>query len=250
MATSSPSRHATKRSATAPSIISPTIAASSPSTCGSTTSPCRRFTDRRRTRRASNRRLRSGEQQLQVLPAEAGEQAPVGLDDGVGEVALGGLKLQDFLLDRIAGDDSAGKDGPLLPDAVGAVDRLGLHGRIPPWVQEVHVVGGGQVETQSAGLETDQEQGTAVPGLERRHLLGAVAGTAVEILVRKPPGVELLAQDGEEAGELGEDQRLVPLLEDLAQLGEEEVELGARLAQALRVHETRVARRLAQAQQR
>lgn len=49
--------------------------------------------------------------------------AVVGVNDGVGEVAFGGLELQDFFLDRIAGDEEVGEDLVVLIVAVRAVDR-------------------------------------------------------------------------------------------------------------------------------
>lgn len=64
-----------------------------------------------------------------ILPAQAGEEAPVGFDDGVGEVALGLLEFQDLLFYGVAGDQAAGEDGAGLADAVGAIDGLGFNGR-------------------------------------------------------------------------------------------------------------------------
>jgi hypothetical protein len=138
----------------------------------------------------------SRQQQLQILPREAGEEALVGLDDGVGEVSLGLLELQDLLLDCIAGDDAAGEDGPGLADAVGAVDGLGLDGGVPPRIEQVDVVGGGQVEPQPSRFQADQEEPGVRIGLEGFHPLAAVAGAAVEILIGDPLTVELLAQQG------------------------------------------------------
>ena len=44
----------------------------------------------------------------------------------------------------------------LLPDAVGPVGSLALNGRLPPWVEVDHVVGAGEVESESARLEAPQ----------------------------------------------------------------------------------------------
>ena len=54
------------------------------------------------------------------------QEAAVGGDDGVGEVALGGLQLQDFLFDRVAGNEAIGEEVASLADAMGPVHRLGL----------------------------------------------------------------------------------------------------------------------------
>ena len=87
-------------------------------------------------------------------------QALVGADDGVGERSLRGLQLQHLLLDRVARDEPVGEDRSRLPDAVRAVDRLGLDGRVPPRIEQEHVLGRGQVEAEAAGLQADEEERT------------------------------------------------------------------------------------------
>ena len=76
----------------------------------------------------------------------------------VGQVALGVVELDDFLLDRVGGDEAVDRDRAGLADAVGAVGGLVLHRRVPPGVHVDHVVGGGEVQAEAAGLEGDQEQ--------------------------------------------------------------------------------------------
>ena len=44
------------------------------------------------------------------------------------------LKLQDSLFNGVLDDESSGEDGLELSDTMGAVDRLHLRGRIPPWI--------------------------------------------------------------------------------------------------------------------
>src|SRR5215210_230137 len=111
------------------------------------------------------------QQQLQILPAQARQHAPIRLDDGVGEVSLALLELENLLLDGVAGHQTAGEDGTALADAVGAVDGLGLDGGVPPGIEEVDVVGGGEVQAQPPRLEADQEELAGGVGLERLHLL-------------------------------------------------------------------------------
>ena len=55
-------------------------------------------------------------------------------------------------------DQPVGEHLARLADAVRAVDRLRLDGRVPPRVEQEHVVGRGQVQAEAAGLEADQEQ--------------------------------------------------------------------------------------------
>ena len=57
--------------------------------------------------------------------------------------------------------------GPRLADAIRAIGGLVLHGRIPPTIEMEHVVGGGEVQSNAAGLERKDEDGRgAVASLE------------------------------------------------------------------------------------
>ena len=131
-----------------------------------------------------------------------------------------------------------------------AVDRLRLDGRVPPGVEQEDVVGGGQVEAEAAGLEADEEDAAVRVRLEALHARRAVARLAVEVLVDEAGRVQPRLQEREEARELREDERLVPLLDDLVEARHEDVELGARALRAPRVDEARVAGGLPQPQER
>jgi hypothetical protein len=61
-------------------------------------------------------------------------------------------------------------------------------------------------------LEADQEHAASLVGLEAGDSLGPVARLAVEVLVDDPTLVEAFAHDRQQARELGEHQRLLPLL--------------------------------------
>ena len=76
-------------------------------------------------------------------------------------------------------------------------------------------------------LEADQEDVGRRVGLEALHRRRAVPCLTVEVGVRDVVLVEVLAHEGEQLGELREDDQLVPLVEDLAHLLEEALELGA-----------------------
>ena len=79
------------------------------------------------------------------------------------------VQLDDLFFDGVARHQPVDGHRALLADAVGAVGGLVFDGRVPPRVHVDHVVGGGQVEAQAAGLEADQEE-IALAGLEGVHL--------------------------------------------------------------------------------
>ena len=108
-----------------------------------------------------------------------GQQRPqfVGADDragvltlqhAVGQIAFAAMKIDDLFFDRSGGDQSINRDRTLLADPVRATARLVFCSRISPRVDDDHVVGCREVETEAAGLETDQEQ-VALARLKRRH---------------------------------------------------------------------------------
>jgi hypothetical protein len=94
----------------------------------------------------------------------------------LGQRALVVVQGHDALLDRAAGHQPVDGDRPLLADAVRAAHGLVFGGRVPPGVDDDHVVGRGQVQAEAAGLQADQEQ-IALAALEGRHaLVRAAAG--------------------------------------------------------------------------
>ena len=97
---------------------------------------------------ASSDFLRStllGQQQFDVFGGEVADEAVLPSDDGVGEVALSLLQLQNFFLDGVTGDEAVRKDLTRLPDAVGAVDCLGLDGGVPPGIEDEDIISSGEV---------------------------------------------------------------------------------------------------------
>ena len=111
--------------------------------------------------RRTHWRYFSGEQQFDLFPAQVLHQTCRTAEDGIGQFAFSFLQLQHFFLDRVARDQPVGEDRLVLPDAVGAVDGLRFHGRIPPGIEHEDIVGGGQVQAQATGLEADQEEAAA-----------------------------------------------------------------------------------------
>jgi hypothetical protein len=57
----------------------------------------------------------------------------------IGHVGLPNLQLTDFVLDRVADQQSIRKDGLCLADSMGPINGLIFDGWIPPWVKKDHV---------------------------------------------------------------------------------------------------------------
>ena len=133
----------------------------------------------------------------------------------------------------------------LLPNTVGAVDRLSLDGRIPPRVEQEHVVSSGQVEAMAARSEADEEEPALGIVLKPLDNGLSVSCVAVEICVRDGVGVEPLSQQREEARELRKDERLVRFRGGLGEFGKENVQLRARCRLMGAGNQRRMARGLA-----
>ena len=138
----------------------------------------------------------------------------------------------------------------LLADAVGAVGRLVFDRRVPPRVEQEHVIGGGEVEAGAARLERGEQHRRARADWKlgdhgRRDRASSRRGARS----RMPRRLQVRLDEIEQAGPLREDQRLVPLGGELLERFEQRFDLG-RGRRALAGHERGVTRRLAQAQQR
>lgn len=105
------------------------------------------------------------------------------------------VQIDDPFLDGATGDQPVDGHRPLLADAVRATHRLVFSGRVPPRVGNHHVIGGGQVETEAAGFEADQEE-VALAGLESGDAARALGcrGAAVEVLVSDSGLIKWFAQ--------------------------------------------------------
>src|SRR5690606_17498618 len=109
--------------------------------------------------------------------------ALIGFEHGGDQVLLARLELGDLLLDGSGGYQAVDGNDLLLPNAVCAVGGLVFHGGVPPGIEVNDRVGGGQVETAAAGLQTDQEDRNGGVGLEAIDALRAILGAAVQVLV-------------------------------------------------------------------
>ena len=114
------------------------------------------------------------EQFLDIAPGEVLEKVFAFVDEVVEEELLLFLKLEDFLLDGAAGDETIDIDRFGLTHAMRAVDSLVFDARIPPRIEDDDVVGRGQVESGAAGFETDKEDFFVGIGVERFHEFFAV----------------------------------------------------------------------------
>src|SRR6476660_8588528 len=107
-----------------------------------------------------------------------------------------------------------------------AVDGLRLDGRIPPGIEQEHVFGFGEVEAKPARLEADEEYLTAAIRLEPLHSSGPIPRLTVEVLELDSLVFQPGTQQGEQARELREHERLVSFLDDLDEMRQQDIELG------------------------
>src|SRR5204862_5637382 len=91
------------------------------------------------------------EQIIEVLSVKAPDGA-AGIEGRGGKPALFILQFDDPLFDRARGDQFIDKDGLCLADAVGAVGRLVLDRRVPPWVVMDHRIRRGEVQSAAPRL--------------------------------------------------------------------------------------------------
>src|SRR5699024_7319345 len=108
----------------------------------------------------------------------------------VEEFGLALLQGEHLLFDRALGDVAVDHDGLRLPDTVCSVDGLILGRGVPPRVHEEDIVGLGEVESEAAGLEADEEYGS-LPGAERLDDRSAVPRRSVEDDVRDASALEV-----------------------------------------------------------
>ena len=102
----------------------------------------------------------------------------------------------------------------VLADAVNTVHRLLLGGGVPPRIHDEHVIRLGQVQTETASLERDEEH-RLLAARERLDDLGTVAGRTVQVQVPDALLRQARRNALEVAGELAEHQHAVALLEQV-----------------------------------
>ena len=176
-----------------------------------------------------------------------------GGEEGVGELSFFELELVDAVFDGGGAEEFVDEDGFVLADAVGAVGGLVFSSWVPPGVVVDDGVGASEVEAGASGFEGDEEDGD-VGGLEVFDEFAAVFGGAGEFEVGDVEAVELLFDEGEHGGELGEEEDAAFFLEEGVEKVEEVGEFG-RVGEAegvavegdfVVVEETRVAADLAE----
>ena len=155
------------------------------------------------------------------------------------------LEFFDTFLDRARGNHAIDENRILLPDAVDAVDGLGLHGRIPPRVEEENVLRRIERDPSPTCLQRRQEQGWALGVLKPFNGCRAILGLPRQFEDRQ---IRQVAGQGfldafDQRNELGEHDRLRAVSGHLSELRDQErhfARVGARTARVIR-QEARVA---------
>ena len=170
------------------------------------------------------------EERLELVHAleEVGGEA-TRLDDHVVEQPLLVRLAQDVLLDGRFGDEPVDVHLARLADAVRAVLRLRIDGRVPVGVVEDHGVGARQVDAQPARARREDEDEDLGVQVEPIHELLPLVhlGRAVQSQVRVAADVDPALEHVEHLGHLREDEAAVPTRVQLAQQRAEHLELAA-----------------------
>ena len=116
------------------------------------------------------------------------------VEEAVGQCPFCLVQGHYFFFDRVPGDQPVNGNRPFLTDPVGAVGCLVLHGRVPPGIHVDDVIGGGQVQPESAGFQADEKQ-VAFTALEGGDTPVAffLRRASVQILVADRPGFHIFA---------------------------------------------------------
>src|SRR5688500_5299778 len=96
------------------------------------------------------------------------------LHDGARERRLLMLQRADFLLHRSVREQAIRDHGLGLSDAMRAVDRLRLDGRVPPGIVENGITRRRQIEPETRGFQREEEHGLAAIALKLIDELGAI----------------------------------------------------------------------------
>ena len=126
-------------------------------------------------------------QRLYILFRENRANASLAVEQAIGQLTFSRLEFIHFFLDRAHGHQPVDENRLVLPDAMGAVDRLLLDGRIPPGIEHDHGIRRCQVEAHATGLQADQENvgcaalkpvddALAIPGFSGQQTVADTAG--------------------------------------------------------------------------
>ena len=91
------------------------------------------------------------EEEFYVLLGEFFDELGFVWDEGEGEFFLFLLELEDFFFYGVFAYHFVGENGFVLSYSVGSVYGLLFYGGVPPRVNNIDVIGGGQIKSQSAG---------------------------------------------------------------------------------------------------
>src|SRR5207249_3237447 len=190
-----------------------------------------------------------GKKKAQVVQGE-GLREGLLAEDVLDERGFAALELADFLFDAVFHQETISHDLAGLADAMGAVDGLHFHRRVPPRVEQHDVAGGREVQPKTAGLQGDQEDRRSVGVLKSLDQVPAILGVACEVKMRPVALFDRPAQNVEHGDELRKDQHLVAFVHQRFEQVQQRIDLGAfGLAQIL-ADKRRVTAYLTQPQQR
>ena len=181
--------------------------------------PCRPWRPRRPGHgRACRRRSRppaprdADRAPTQLVGREVADRA-AGRKHQVGDAALAGHDLLDLLVHGAGAHEPVADHRVGLADTPGPVAGLVLDRRVPPAVVQHDVVGGGEVEARSAGLDRQHQGSRPRPLLELVHQpVAGAPGQPTVVAGHRDAGPlgQVLGQALAPPGEVGEHQHAFP----------------------------------------
>jgi hypothetical protein len=72
------------------------------------------------------------------------------------------------------------QNGTILSEAMGTISRLLLNGRVPPGIEQKHMIGGSEIEAEPAGSKGNEHYRWALYILETVHNSGSIPCRSVQ----------------------------------------------------------------------
>jgi hypothetical protein len=136
-----------------------------------------------------------------------------------------GLEGEDAFFHRFFRYQVIHQHGTILSEAMGTISRLLLDGRVPPGIEQKHMISGSEIEAEPAGSEGNEHHRGALCVLETVHHSGSISCRSVQPDKTQPGCLQMWLDAIEEGRPLRKDECLVPCSDYLLQRFQEQRDL-------------------------